>query len=269
MKKVFILIAILLSISIVLSSCKLDYKTEGTGADMHFKTNMAEYNAVSSSIWELNDKYKTKFGAFDNGKYTIYRCKLDANSSVLRVDNYTSQSPYPKFFVNQENTFPEFNLENIFLIRFFNVDNYKKCISTEESASAIDKYKEPELIRKLYDAVTQRDNKAAQYPDFESYPKLGFLEWNCSGFNGLSIFTDIIQINSQYFIIVRYGYDDQPRDLIQIDGDVVKYLLNNAEAYAVSYPSATTSEVAIWGISATILVVLIIIPLKLRKKYKQ
>lgn len=195
-------------------------------------------------------------GTLDDGKYTVYKCEMDANSSVLRVDNYTSQSPYPKFFINYNLKFPEFNLENIFVIRFFNVDHYEKYISTEESASSIDKYEEPELIKKLYDAVTQRDNKAELYPDFESYPKLGFLEWNCSEPEGLSLFTDIVQINSQYFIIVRYGYDDQPRDLIQIDGDVVKYLLNDAEVYAAKYPPPNYG--AFWMIAGSVWAILII-----------
>lgn len=180
MKKVIILLTALIVLSLIVSSCgKLVYKTEGTGDDMYIASNMGKCYSVSDSIWELAYKTRIEAGSLDNGEYLLYKDINDVNSSILKVGGYTSKSPYPKFFVNEKYDFPEFKSEYIYIIRFLKVDSYEKYlnINTNEKTqvSFIDRWDTPEMIEKLYDTVIARDNKADQYPDFEDFPKLGFL----------------------------------------------------------------------------------------------
>lgn len=200
---------------------------------MQVKTNMGRYDAVWESIWELSYKNRQNVGSLDSGEYQLYKALSDANSSVLKIEKYTSLSPYPKFFINEKYIFPEFKLENINRIRFLKVDSYEKYlnINTKEKTlvSHLDDWNTKEMIGELYNAVSKRDNKAKQYPEFEDYPKLGFLEWGCSENQNLQLLTELIKIDDIYYIIVQYGFEDKPRDLIQIDNDVAEYLLNNVK----------------------------------------
>lgn len=233
MKKVAILtIALIVVQSLIMSSCgKLVYKTEGAGADMYLETNMAKYNAAWDSIWDL---YKSRItvGSLDNGEYKLYKTTYDTNSSILKVSGYTSQSPYPKFFINEKYSFPEFKSEYIYSIRFLGVDSYEEYCTINKGkrtlVSAINRWNNIEIIDKLYNTIMERNNKADQYPGFEDYPKLGFLEWACSENQSLCLLTDLIQIKGDYYIIIQYGHDDEPKELLLIDSSVAEYFVDNA-----------------------------------------